>query len=344
MANPIWKDYFVNLGSGQSSFTYRILLADTSAVIYTGKAFRRPGETNLYIRINDICADFFKSTLPAMSQAEFSALTFPISFKVQIYLQLNWVDAGTVAFDNNWSYDYDYDPDTMGLSFPISGRIDRRQPVFISVYDADEVEADVYFTDGTSMHITVPISRTNDFDDSFNNDFSRETRGSASGVVTIIPADWESLSNRLDRIVVGAQTYIAEDTCARYVLYYVNAYGGWDSFLIEGNTLETDNITRHLRSVEYDNRDISNRGDENFVNEIAKTFRFTTGWLTDLQSQRMHHLINSTCVYMYDLTYGQMIPVTIKDTSLEYKTYKTQGNKLVNYTIQAQIAQNRIRR
>jgi hypothetical protein len=58
----------------------------------------------------------------------------------------------------------------------------------------------------------------------------------------------------------------------------------------------------------------------------------------------MHHLINSTDVYLYDIAAGQMIPVTIPTTSCEYKTFHNQGNQLVNYAIQVHVAQNRIRR
>jgi hypothetical protein len=344
MANPIWKDYYSTLGT--ADLTYRIILRDTGDPIYVGKAHMRPGQTSNSIRINDICADFFKDTLPAMSQAEFSELDFPITFKVQIEVPgphgtTIWQDVDTVAFDNNWSYDYGYDPETMGLSFPINGHLDPRQPIVLSVYDAEEVVADIYFTDGSTMQVTIPVSRTNDFNEDFNFDFSRETRGSASGVAVLLPSQWPG---EIARVEIGGNVYKGVDVCARYALYYVNAYGGWDSFLIEGNTLETDAITRHNRMVEYDNNDISNRGESNYLNEISKGFSFTTGWLQDDESQRMHHLVNSTCVYLYDLTYGEMIPVVVTDETLEYKTYGNQGNRLVNYTLQCRIAQERIRR
>ena len=39
-----------------------------------------------------------------------------------------------------------------------------------------------------------------------------------------------------------------------------------------------------------------------------------------------------------------MIPVIVTDASLGYKTYKNQGNRMVNYTINVQVAQSRIRR
>jgi hypothetical protein len=69
-----------------------------------------------------------------------------------------------------------------------------------------------------------------------------------------------------------------------------------------------------------------------------------TSWLPDDESSRMHHLLNSTNVFLGDLVTGQMIPVILTNTTTEYKTYKGNGGRLVNYTINVTIAQERIRR
>lgn len=341
MANPIWKDYPVLLGSGDG-LSYRIVLHDTQEVIYAGRAYKRPGQPSNIIRINDICADYFSNTLPTISQSSFSELDFPITFDVLVYNAgtATWDTVDSVAFDNNWSYDYDYDPETMGLSFPIISEIDPRQPIVISVYDAESVTATVYFKDGTSFQVIIPVARTNDFNNDFNFDFARTTRASASGTAVLLPSAWPNC----DRVVVGLNTYKVKDACAKYALYYVNAYGGWDTLLVEGNDIESDTFERFVRMVEYDNSSITNRGMENYLNEITKTFQLHTGWMTDEQSKRMRHLTGSTCVYLYDLASQQMIPIVITDNSQEYKTYKNQGNRMVNYTLQAQLAQNRIRR
>ena len=113
---------------------------------------------------------------------------------------------------------------------------------------------------------------------------------------------------------------------------------------MQGNSLEADTLKRYTKEMEYDNSDIQNRGIQNYVNEITKGFTLQTGWLLHDQGEMMHHLINSTDVYLYDIANEEMIPVTIPSTSCEYRTYKNQGNRLVNYTIQVQVAQNRIRR
>ena len=337
-AVPIWKDFFAQLAG-----VYRIIVADTEDVIYSGYAQSKPGETSARVRINDICADYLDNVLPTLSQAEFTRITLPVTFKVQLRVSgaqgYQWVDITTAQFLNDWSYDYGYNAATMGMSFPINGHIDARMPIVWTGLNVSEVNATITFKDGTTAQVIIAVAISNDFNADFNADFSRSVRSSGSGTAVFLPDAWDNVA----KITVGNSTWEVVTECAEYALYYVNAYGGWDSLLIEGNTLEADTLKRYTREVVYDNRDIQNRGIDNYVNEITKGFTFHTGWLLGDQGKRMHHLINSTDVYLYDIANEQMIPVTIPTTSCEYRTKKNQG-RLVDYTIQVQIAQNRIRR
>ena len=338
MAVPIWRDVYVTLGVGDS-MQYRITIPDTGDVIYSGKAFKRPGESSISARINDVCADYLQNVLPTLSQAEFTRIENP-TFAVQVLSGSTWSTITSVQFINDWSYDYTHNPATMGLSFPINGRIDLRMPIVWTGYDVSQVNATIYLKDGASFQVFIPVEISADFNNDFNNDFARSAMAAGSGTAVFLLSAWGDV----DRIEIGSKTFQVVTKCAKYALYYVNAYGGWDSFLIEGNTLETDTLKRYTREVVYDNRDIINRGIHNYVNEVTKEITLHTGWLTGDQGERMHHRINSTNVYMYDIAGQQMIPVTIPATSCDYKTYKNQGNKLVNYTIKVQIAHNRTRR
>lgn len=339
-AIPIWKDKIVNIGLLQSMY-YRIRLSDTNEVIYSGKSFMRPGADFNQVKINDICADYIENVLPTLSQAEFTRLNLPVSFYVQSSENgSSWTNIESVQFLNDWSYDYDYDPATMGMSFPINGHIDGRMPIVWTGLNVSQVRITIYQKDGTSFNVYVPVEISDDFNSDFNNDFAQSVRSAGSGTAVFLPSAWSNV----DRIVMGNSTFKVVTECAKYALYYVNAHGGWDCLLIEGNTLEADTLKRYTREVVYDNSNIQNRGIQNYVNEITKGFTFHTGWLLDDQGERMHHLINSTDVYLYDIAREEMIPVIIPTTTCEYKTYKNQGNKLVDYTIQVQIAQNRIRR
>lgn len=339
-AIPIWKDAIVNIGLVDTLF-YRITLADTGEVIYTGKAHRRPGADFNQVRINDVCADWLENVLPTLSQAEFSRLNLPVTFYVQSSENgTTWTNIGSYQFINDWSYDYGYNPATMGMSFPINSHIDARMPIVWTGLNVSEVTATITFKDGTTAQVIIAVAISNDFNSDFNNDFSHSVRSAGSGTAVFLPSAWDNV----DKISVGRSTFQVVTECAKYALYYVNAHGGWDSLLIEGETLEADTLKRYTREMVYDNRDVQNRGIQNYVNEITKGFTFHTGWLLGEQGERMHHLINSTNVYLYDIANEQMIPVTIPTTTCEYRNFHNQGNRLVDYTIQVQVAQNRIRR
>jgi len=342
MAVPIWKDYFVTASgstySGLTYLDYRIKVGNN--VIYQGRTFRRPGDTDFNIRVNDICADYLENVLPTLSQAEFTALSMPVTFSVEGYVSNAWTSLGSVQFLNDWSYDYAYVAATMGMAFPINGHFDPRMPLVWTGLNVSTIQATIYKANGTTSNVYIPIAISNDFNADFNSDFARSVRSAGSGTAVFYTESWGDVS----KVVINGVTYKAVTTCGQYALYYVNAYGGWDAFLIEGNSLEADNLTRYLRNAEYDNRSVQNRGIYNYVNEIAKTFTFHTGLFQDDQGTRMHHLLNSTDVYLYDIAREEMIPVTVLGNTTEYKTFKNQGNKMAQYTFQVQVAQNRIRR
>lgn len=346
----IWKDYFVTLGK-YDVIPFRIRVQDQSGdIIYNGKSHIKPGGTDNTIRINDICADYLTNALPALSQAEFSELSFPLNFVVEAYVPLatgepRWEYVDTVQFINDWSYDDSYNPATMGMSFPVNGRIDSRQWLVYTAYNASTITATLTFTDGTTSQVIIPVGISadlleSDFNDDFNDDFARSVRSAGSGTAVFDLSAWDNVAS----VTINGNTWEVVTDCREWVVYYINAYGGWDSLLIEGNTIETDSLKRLTREMEYDNRSIQNRGTQNYVNEITKSYTLHTSWMSDAESLRMHHLLNSPEVYLFNINTGDMIPVTLNNTKTEYKTYRNNGGKLVNYTIEASLAQDRIRR
>lgn len=337
---PIWKDKFVNLGEHESmDFCIRVNGTSTP-IIYRGKAYRRPGETDVMVKVNDICADYMQNVLPTLDQSTFTDLTFPLKFYVQRMNNGSWVTAEMAEFLNDWSYDYGYNATTMGMSFPVNGHIDARQWLVYTALNASSITATLTFTDGTTASVIIPVAISDDFNADFNNDFARSVRSAGSGTAVFDLSEWSNVAS----VTINGKTWDVVSDCKEYALYYVNAYGGWDSLLIEGNTTQMDSLTRHTRAMEYDNRDIKNRGRQNYVNEISKTFTMHTTWLSDNESARMHHLLNSPEVYLCNINTGDMIPVILNNSTTEYKTYKGNGGRLVNYTIEATIAQDRIRR
>ena len=332
MANSIWKDYYVNLGTAES-IIYRIKVGDTT--IYTGNSHLRPGQTENIIRINDICADY-------LSQA--TADTYPVTFTIDLLLKTaqdepaDWEYFTEVQFINDWSYDESYNPETQGMSFPIINRIHKSQWFIYTSYDATSLTATITRLNGSSIEFPIPVKVSSSLPQ--DTDFTRDVMSAGKGTAVTKQSIW----GNIDQITINGTTWKMVYGCYKYALYYLNAYGGWDTLLIEGNTKVTDNLTRHTRDAEYDNTEIQNRGTRNYLNEISKTFTLHTSWLSDDEASRMHHLLNSPNVYLLDMETKEMMPVILTNTSTEYKTYKGNGGKLVNYTIEATLAQERIRR
>ena len=139
------------------------------------------------------------------------------------------------------------------------------------------------------------------------------------------------------------------DHCGLGAFIYRNRFGGWDSFLIEGNIIKTDNYTKlNYRTKGEYNQMYDFRGskymDEKHTDNVSinTTFEAYTGWLTDEEAERLvFHLLSSPIVYFQDLNkenqvfdtdYLSLIPVRLTESSAEYKKFRN-GRRLVNYSI-----------
>ena len=315
-AVPIWRDYTIQHATTAESLSYSVTC--DGEIIFTGRAYKRPGETSVRFKINDICAPYL-----SMGRLGFSDDGFEPSDTVK--RTFNVISAAgeqiaSVEFYLDWSFEA-HDAVTAGASDPITNEVMQGQYVVASFYDTTNVQAIV--KQGTATDEITLYSGA---------------KKSGTGVINLRNyADADSVS-------IGRYQYKVIDGCLRYVLYYVNAFGGWDSLLIKGMAKETDSYTRSTYKQTYDNDSTVARGTVNYQNDYEKSLNLVTGWMTDDESLRMHHLLGSTNVYLHDLTTQNIYPVTIEDKSCEYKTYRTQGNRLVNYTLKITIAQDFVRR
>ena len=128
-----------------------------------------------------------------------------------------------------------------------------------------------------------------------------------------------------------------------YVLYYVNAAGGWDSLLVEGNVKKTDNI----QSETYTQRvlDTSTSFSKNkYLNTITSSWVLYTGYLNDIQASKMYNLLESNQVYLHNLKEDVITPVIITNSTCEYLTYTNNGKKKFYYTINVEASQDKYRK
>lgn len=320
MAYPIWMDTYVDLGS-TSPALFRIYADSTSGtLVYEGRAYARPDATAVTAKINDICADYLSVDLPTIGNATGTTPSYWMrSFVVRYSTDegSTWTTKGTYKFFYDWSYDFDGDIANCG-SYPINGHVDSRMWILYSRYatSSTAVSFRYYRKTGTSSTVSVSLS-------------------SGMGTAALKLSNYSNLA----KVVVNSQdTYTIVTDCADYALYYLNPYGAWDTFLIEGNVTEHDTLTRHTRNLEYDNTESVNRGIDNFVNEKVKSWTMNTGTLTDDESKRMQYLFNSTDVYLYDISNDIWLPVIITTSSIDYKTKRNAGNRLFTYSFDVQLA------
>lgn len=336
---PIWKDRFVTLASATPYEDYEIRQGSAAGpVIFSGRAYTRPDASDPVARINDICAPYLAAALPNLG----SRFT-PMQVSETFVTLVGGVAVDTITFVNDWSYD----PArvlsaSVPLSDPINGELDPRQWLVFSVLSgASSVNVTIYFGDGTSAVVAVPVAFTADFNDDFNGDFAQSDDPSKSGTAVL---DLSPFTDIVRVSFLGTTLQVREQGCAKYAVYYTNAYGGWDTFLLDGYDTRADQLTRHTIETEYDNSDQTARGRRDYAIEVAPEWTLRTGILSDDESSRMHHLLNSVDVYLCDLATGDFRPVTISDATTPRQDFRGNGRRPNQYTFTARLAQERFRR
>ena len=302
---PIWKDIYVNLQSISQQEAYTIEI--DFATVYNGICY---SEGESIVRINDVVADYLTRKAPI-----FGMTTDSNSEKALASVRVK-NSAGEVVFSDIVVADYSYegiDIEAHTPYAPIARIIDARAPIVGTIYnDAQRVIG----IDGTTEAVATPLGAT----------FTKYIAPTATKV-TIGGYEWE--------VVAG---------CARYALYYINAYGSWEWLVLNGRPTKTNNYTRATVKQKYNNGTSSARGESNWVNEEQRTNTLRTGILTNEGARNMHHLIGSANVYLYDLETAEVRPVVITDTSCNEQTYLGNGAKPIQYTINVRVAQDFIRR
>lgn len=337
MAIPIWKDKFVNLGTYASRY-FRIRVGSTT--IYSGRAYRAASSGDLFVRINDICADYIAPKPMAVPYLSGSAMSFPVSFTVQSSSNgSSWSTVETVQFNDDWSYDNGFDPSVSGMAFPVTGRIDPRQRIYQTRYTTSSVNAVARY--GSTIRSVSLTVQTTPPQDAFLNSLCH----AGAGYVVFDCASYATYNGKpLKSVTVGATTYVVAKSCPQKVLYYKNPFGGYDHLLIEGNAVRSRSIQRETFVADYDN-DYRNRERWDFQNEVTETWTLNTGLLTLDETARMPYLLDSPLVFIADLDNpSAIVPALVVTDSYQAETYAVKGSRMKNHTFDVKIAQNEYRR
>lgn len=132
---------------------------------------------------------------------------------------------------------------------------------------------------------------------------------------------------------------IVNDCGNKWALYYLNRYGGWDSYLIEGYVSRKDNFTRKNVVKAYNNNTLE-FGSKPYMTQVTPNYEIHTGWMNDRESELLaSNIFQSTRVYLHNLENQDIIPIVITDADALYKNHKNSGRRLLNYTINAVASQ-----
>lgn len=326
----IWMDKAYSPSSFEEgeSYHYRLKNADTSEVLFEGISvplsdddyplgINVPRLVDSYISsnsIDDLKEDMVLRKLDGNISVDFIDINNPS----------NPTLVKTFNYWNDWSgpgYNITYDT-SMVLSDPINHKGCTGMVIPFSVYDDESANYSVVETKRNGSQVNYPLGVPSD--------------------AFVYAAGEFYESKKVSFKKNGTELFSYDmDNCGNGYVIYRNRFGGWDSFLIEGNIYKYDEYNR-LSAVypKYPNNYGYNREKRIDRINIKTKYEINTGWLTDDEAQRLvFHLLSSPTIGFHsfeDRSSGTfpdyLISVSVVNTSVEYKKFKN-GKKLVNYTI-----------
>lgn len=248
-----------------------------------------------------------------------------------LYMSGGDIVDGTFKYCNDWSrferrYDY-----TRSLNDPINCKGCDNMIIPFCVYYDDEATFSIVETDKNGNVNTTTLSKP--------------STPFAMGINSFY--DTKKLEYKQDDEVIFSYDM---NHCGPGAFIYRNRFGGWDSFLIEGNIIKTDNYTKlnWRRKGEYNHSYSINTLKYNIDEKVTDsvnidtTYQAYTGWLSDEEAERLvFHLLSSPTVYfqnldkenqLFNTEYYDYFPVRLTASSAEYKKFRN-GKKMVNYLI-----------
>ena len=334
--DSIWMDelYYPENRNESGNYYYRIVNQKNNAELFTGISTIPPGWGGEIggIDIPRLVDGYIHSLLFTGSSSDWSDM-YKSYITVDIYNMTEngypgVVDA-TFKYCNDWSrfekrYDY-----TRSLNDPINGK----------GCDNMIIPFCVYYDDAATFSIVDTEKNGN------VNTYTLSTPSTPFAMRADKFYDIKKLEYKQDDEVIFSYDM---DHCGPGAFIYRNRFGGWDSFLIEGNIIKTDNYTKlNYRTKGEYNQMFDFRSskymDEKHTDNVSidTTYEAYTGWLSDEEAERLvFHLLSSPMVFFQNLhkenqvfdtdPLFDLMLIRITASSAEYKKFRN-GKKMVNY-------------
>ena len=322
--SPIWKDVEYEFAGdtvyGLYVETYYRLpgnagMQTVDNLIFKGRAYAAPDELTVKVNINKICQNYMTDHPDIFDGAVGYYHNFQ-KFKLKN-------EYGTLLHTYYFVGDWSYEELELGIKTnPITPFLGAGQRLFFSALAQEQkgIKWGMYYTDGTpEYHNTEYV--TNELQ------------------TNVVVA---SRNKNVGTFYFGDKMYSVVPKCqCKYVIYYMNPYGGFDWFAVTGRVSRKDTLQTYSISQNYNNT-TTGFGKKRYLSTINVNYEVNTQWLTEEQSDRMWELIESNCVWLHNLTTDKIIPVVITDTEVEHKQ-KTNSKRMLSYTINMEHSQTRER-
>ena len=324
MATPIWQDTFYTTSRKYFRISGGVDPATQAAdglVFYSG-AF--PTASGGDIHLNTICAPRLKYGRPAFLTRGKDTTCAPQTFTVETSADGSTWYSGSRTFEPDWSYDT---ITGAARSFPINRHFHPQMTLLFSVVNFAYANTNGWYDTGGGHQNTSYTSM------------------SGYNGCLVYPCSLITATG-VKSVGLGTLTWDVPVECAPGALYYRNAVGGWDVFLIDASIKRIDSFKRWTRKITASNASTPNtiaRNEYNYATEKTWRWELVTGGLTDTESATLaKHLLPSCDIWLHDFATGYIYPVVLETDALDVKTYKNGGRRVITYTLTVRLAQERI--
>lgn len=305
---PLWQD--VRLKPLASTNNYTVTKEDDS-VVFNGRVSSLDSE----VVLNDIARGFLRQGFPSSYPSGGGAMPYDAA----ITLKLQPAD-----LSNRYFIDFSYIPGRTANSAktaPIDARVDMRQVLVASRASLSNTSVILY---GKRANGTTTALKT----------FSGLVAGKGYNLIYPL-ADAASGYTEFYFSDNASQKYTPIPSCHRYVLYYLNTFGGWDSYILQGVVKASETYTPREFTRGLNNATPYVRNVVRYGTEIVKRWQIVTDWMHDAEQARFFQLLGSNNVYLVDMTAGfAPIPVVVRSNEWEARTFKTDGLFRTELTIE----------
>lgn len=333
---PTWANTYVEIPSS----SYWTVEAD-GEVIYSGRTAVEPGKTKAVVEVSGIFKNYIKPTMDFGDTGTVVDNNEDKSFKIYAYSgsgsTVRKTQVAEFMAHNDWSYDASMNYNTKNsdgiiLSEPVNGHFDYRMYFLFTGYQSGPHPGAWYSY----------VKRSGEFLDYWEPSFG-SVGGNYTHTFEISGVSPNATSVHFDNPDIQSGITYDKPVCGcKYALYYRNRKGGFDSFLIEGSSKVIDNIDRYTTESVYSSRNPIEFGTKNYNKSITSKYELNTGFLRDEEAKRLaFNLIPSPQVWLHNLETDEISSVVITNSEAEYKTWKTESNKLVSYKLTVERSQKR---